>query len=77
MLKKLNKKYFTFVFASFMSFLMSGIISLCITTYEYGLTSTLVSQFFKAWQVAFPVAFVVAQFVAPVVRKMTSKFVEQ
>lgn len=60
-----------------MSFLMSGIISFCISSYEFGLTPALAPQFFKAWQVAFPVAFVVAQFVAPVVRTMTLKFVEQ
>ena len=60
-----------------MSFLMSGIISFCITAYELGLTPVLITQFLKAWQVAFPVAFIVAQFVAPIVRKMTLKFVEQ
>jgi len=56
---------------------MSGIISFCITSYEFGFSDGLFMQFLKAWQVAFPVAFVVAQFVAPIVRKMTLKFVEQ
>ena len=60
-----------------MSLLMSGIISFCITSYEFGFSDGLFMQFLKAWQVAFPVAFVVAQFVAPIVRKMTLKFVEQ
>jgi len=74
--KKLNKKYFTFVFASFMSALMSGIISFCITSYEFGFTNGLFMKFLGAWQFSFPFAFVVAQFVAPLVRKITLRLVE-
>jgi len=75
-MKKLDKKYFTFVFASFMSVLMSGIISFCVTVFEFGFSEGLALRFLGAWQSSLPFAFIVAQFVAPVVRKITLMLVE-
>lgn len=65
-----------FIFATFMSLLMSGIMSFCITFYQFGFDSDLLIRFLGAWQFAFPFAFVVAQFVAPAVRKLTMLIVE-
>jgi hypothetical protein len=75
-MKKLHKRYFSFVFASIMSFLMSGIISFLIVLFEFGFNDGLLMKFISAWQFSLPFAFVVAQFIAPLVRKVTSLLVE-
>lgn len=75
-MKKLNRKYFTFIFATFMSVLMSCIMSFCITFYQFGFADGVFVKFLSAWQFSLPFAFVVAQFVAPVVRKLTMILVE-
>lgn len=75
-MKKLPRKYFTFVFASFMSVLMSGIISFIIVCFEFGFTEGLFMKFISAWQFSLPFAFVVAQIIAPIVRRMTLIIVE-
>jgi hypothetical protein len=74
--KKLNKKYFTFVFATLMSILMSGIISFTIVCFEFGFVEGLFMKFLQAWQFSLPFAFVVAQFIAPIVRRITLRIVE-
>jgi hypothetical protein len=74
--KKIDKRYFTFVFASFMSVLMSAIISFCTTFYQFGFSEGIFMKFLAAWQFSLPFAFVAAQFVAPTVRKLTMIFVE-
>lgn len=75
-MKKINKRYFSFVFASLMSVLMSAIISLFITVYEFGFVDDILWKFLSAWQFALPVAFFAAHLVSPIVRKITQKLVE-
>jgi hypothetical protein len=75
-MKKLHKRYFTFVFASLMSFFMSGIISFTIVCYEFGFADGLFVKFLSAWQFSLPFAFIIAQLIAPCVRIVTLKIVE-
>lgn len=74
-MKKLHPKYFTFVFATLMSFLMSGLMSFTITFYQLGLSWDVMTRCFESWRFSFPLAFVAAQLVAPIVRRVTMKIV--
>ena len=71
MSKKLNKKYFNVVFATFMVLFMSFIMSGIITYVNVGLVSNFINKWILS---AFPSAFIInlpiALFVVPVVRKL-------
>ena len=70
--KSLPKSY-SFIFASIMSFLMSGIMTFAITFYQLGLRWEVVVDCLEAWKFAFPFAFVTAQVITPWVRKSALK----
>ncbi len=76
-MRKLDQKYFTFVFATFMSILVPGIMAFCIAYYERGFTEGFVKEAMEAWKYSLPFAFVAAQLVAPLVRKITISLVER
>ncbi|MDG2154358.1 MAG: DUF2798 domain-containing protein [Gammaproteobacteria bacterium] len=67
----LPKKYQPIVFSFFMALLMSGLMSLVVTTFNMGLVSNLVVIWLKAWGVAFSVAFPIIIVVTPIVRKLS------
>lgn len=48
-----------------MSLLMSGIMSLAITTFNMGLVDDLLARWLEAWGLAFSIAFPVVLLVAP------------
>jgi len=62
------QKYQSLVFSFFMPLLMSGIMSLVITTFNLGMVSDLLSRWLNAWSFAFIVAFPVIIVVSPLVR---------
>jgi hypothetical protein len=76
MMKKLPKKYFNFTFSLIMSALMSGLMTLCITIYQFELGVETWARFLGAWKFSFPFAFVISQIVTPVAQKLTGKVVE-
>ncbi|WP_324284985.1 DUF2798 domain-containing protein (plasmid) [Enterobacter ludwigii] len=75
-LKKLNRKYFSIIFAGIMSFFMSGIISLLTVLFENGFSIESVMEFLDVWKYSFPFAFLIAQIITPLARKITSTVVE-
>jgi hypothetical protein len=75
-MKKINKRYFNFIFALFMSILMSGMMTLCITIYQFGFVDDVLMKFLGAWRFSFPFAFVISQGITPFVRKITMCIVE-
>jgi len=75
-MKKLNRRYHSFVFSTLMSLLMSFIMSFSITFYQFGVSLETIDKCLCAWGFALPFAFVAAQFVAPVVMKLTKRVVE-
>jgi len=60
------------VFAFFMAFLMSGLMSLVITAFNVGLVSNLLTLWLQAWSFAFVVAFPSVVVVSPLVKKLTT-----
>ena len=75
-MKKIHKRYFSFVFALIMSALMSGMMCFLITAYQLGFTSNLFSKFLETWSFAFPFALITAQVMTPIVRKITTLIVD-
>jgi hypothetical protein len=75
-MKKINKKYFSFIFSLFMSILMSGMMTFSITIYQFGFVDDILVRFLRAWRFSFPFSFVASQVITPFVRKMTMCFVE-
>lgn len=75
-MKKINKRYFNFIFALLMSILMSGMMTLYVTIYQFGFIDEVLTRFLGAWQFSFPLAFVISQGVIPFVRKLTTALVE-
>lgn len=75
-MRKVDKKYFSFVFAGLMAFFISGLVSSGITIIQFGMTETLATDILRAWSCAFPIAFVASQCVAPLVRRLTFSIVE-
>ncbi|MFA5632325.1 MAG: DUF2798 domain-containing protein [Porticoccaceae bacterium] len=66
----IDRKYQRFVFAFFMSLLMSCAMSLVISIFNVGLVHNIISIWLKAWAFAFVVAFPSIIMVAPVVQKL-------
>lgn len=76
-MQKLPARYFTPIFAFFMSLLMSFLMSGLITLINIGFPPDffahwLLSAFPFAWGMAFPIAL----FVVPLVRREVARFVE-
>lgn len=63
-------RYSPYVFSFFMSLLMSGVMSFCITALNLGWIAGLVSLWLNAWSVAFIIAFPTIVLVTPLVRKL-------
>lgn len=77
MRRKLSARWFSPLFALFMSVLMSFLMSALITLVNLGPTPDFFSRwllyaFPSAWAMAFPIAL----FVVPVVRRGVARFVE-
>lgn len=65
-------RYSPYVFSFFMSLLMSGVMSFCITTLNLGWVADLLWLWLKAWSAAFVIAFPTIVLVTPLVRKLVS-----
>ncbi|MGY5797504.1 DUF2798 domain-containing protein [Rheinheimera faecalis] len=65
-------RYSTYVFSFFMSLLMSGVMSFCITALNLGWVTDLLLLWLKAWSAAFVIAFPTIVLVTPLVRKLVS-----
>lgn len=75
-MKKIPSKYFQFTFVSLMAFFMSALMTVVVTLVDCGFNGDLISRSLSAFKFSFPVAFSVAHGVAPLVRRLTSLFVE-
>jgi hypothetical protein len=75
-MRKINKKYFNFIFALLVSILMSGLMTFCITLYQFGFVEEVGVPFLGAWRFSFPLAFVISQLITPIVRQITFVLVE-
>ncbi|MGB4812090.1 MAG: DUF2798 domain-containing protein [Methylophilaceae bacterium] len=69
-------KYQKLVFAFFMSFMMSGIMSLVISLFNMGVVPNILHIWLKAWGFAFVVAFPIITVVAPTAQRLTRWIVE-
>lgn len=69
------KQYTQYVFYFFMALLMSGLMSLVVTTINIGVVPNLILVWFKAWIVGFLAALPAIMIVTPVVRKIVSQLV--
>ena len=65
-------RYSPYVFSFFMSLLMSGVMSFCITALNLGWVTDLLWLWLKAWSAAFVIAFPTIVLVTPLVRKLVS-----
>lgn len=65
-------RYSPYVFSFFMSLLMSGVMSFCITALNLGWVNNLLLLWLKAWSAAFVIAFPTIVLVTPLVRKLVS-----
>ena len=70
-LNLISRKYQPIVFAFFMALLMSGFMSLVVSTVNVGFADNLFFIWLKAWSVAFSVAFPTIIVVAPIVRRLS------
>lgn len=61
------------IFAFFMSFTMTLIISGALSFMNIGFKTELFSNWLKSFSIVFPIAFPAAVFVAPIARKITDK----
>lgn len=75
-MRKINKRYFNVIFGLLVSILMSGLMTLCITLWQFGFVEQVWARFLGAWTFSFPFAFVISQITTPFVRKITFALVE-
>ena len=65
------------VFALFMSFFMSGIMSLVVTTINIGLVDDLILRWLNSWPMTFDIAFPTIMVVAPMVKRIVGRLIMQ
>ncbi|CAI3804093.1 DUF2798 domain-containing protein [Rheinheimera sp. MM224] len=65
-------RFSPYVFSFFMSLLMSGVMSFCITTLNLGWVNNLLLLWLQAWSAAFVIAFPTIVLVTPLVRKLVT-----
>tara|TARA_B100000929_G_scaffold55656_1_gene41467 strand:- start:2448 stop:2690 length:243 start_codon:yes stop_codon:yes gene_type:complete len=65
------------VFALFMSFFMSGIMSLVVTTINIGLVDDLILRWLNSWPMTFAIAFPTIMVVAPMVKRIVGRLIMQ
>lgn len=71
------QRYTGYVFAFFMSLIMSGVMSLFISLINVGVIDGIVWLWLKAWALAFVVAFPTVVVVNPLVRRLVWLVVDQ
>ena len=71
------QRYAGYVFAFFMSFIMSGVMSLFISLINVGFIAGIFCLWMKAWGMAFIVAFPCVVVVNPLVRRLVWLVVDQ
>lgn len=69
----ISKKYYHIVFAGFMSFIMSAIISL-IGVFGQTTADTFLFVWLASWIKSYVVAFPISVTISPLVRKIAEKF---
>jgi len=69
------KRYTQYAFYFLMALLMSGLMSLVVTTINIGVVPHLISAWFNAWVVGFLAALPAIMIVTPAVRKIVGHLV--
>lgn len=69
------KQYTQYVFYFFMALLMSGLMSLVVTTINIGIVPNLISAWLSAWIVGFLAALPAIMIVTPAVRSIVGLFI--
>lgn len=73
---KLPTKYAVFIMPSFLSYLMSGMVSMINMLINIGYVDGFWLKWFSAWIISWAVAYPVVLFVLPLVRRLTAQFVD-
>lgn len=73
----IHPRFAPVVFALFMAFFMSGIMSLVVTTINIGFTDDLVLRWLNSWPMTFAIAFPTIMVVAPMVKRIVSRLILQ
>ncbi len=76
-LNMINMRYQHIVFAFFMAFLMSCLMSFVVTIFNVGFVNNIFNIWLKAWVFSFVIAFPSVIVVSPVVRKLVTLTVKQ
>lgn len=71
------KQYTQYVFYFFMALLMSGLMSLVVTTLNIGIVPHLIMAWFNAWLVGFLAALPAIMIVTPAVRRIVVHFIAE
>jgi hypothetical protein len=69
-------RYSPYVFSFFMSLLMSGVMSFCITLLNLGWVTDVVMLWLKAWSAAFVIAFPTIVLITPLVRRLVTLVIQ-
>lgn len=69
------KKFYSYTFAFFMAFLMSGIMSLTLLSIELKDLIDVILVWPEKWSVSMAIAFPTSLLVVPMIQKMLSKIV--
>jgi len=73
----IHPRFAPVVFALFMSFFMSGIMSLVVTTINIGLVDDLILRWLNSWPMTFAIAFPTIMVVAPMVKRIVGRLIMQ
>lgn len=69
-------RYSPYVFSFFMSLLMSGVMSFCITLLNLGWVTDVVMLWLQAWSAAFVIAFPTIVLITPLVRRLVTLVIQ-
>jgi Protein of unknown function (DUF2798) len=69
-------RYSPYVFSFFMSLLMSGVMSFCITLLNLGWVTDVVILWLQAWSAAFVIAFPTIVLITPLVRRLVTLVIQ-
>ncbi len=73
----IHPRFAPVVFALFMAFFMSGIMSLVVTTINIGLVDDLILRWLNSWPMTFAIAFPTIMVVAPMVKRIVGRLIMQ
>ena len=73
----IHPRFAPILFALFMAFFMSGIMSLVVTTINIGLVDDLILRWLNSWPMTFAIAFPTIMVVAPMVKRIVGRLIMQ